>query len=120
MPTVAILPMSDASGETFYRAISGDQQSVGKTVGQALDALATQLGKTEFKGLLLIQNFYPDSFFNTSQQARLSELMRLWRTARDQGRGLPPEQQAELDDLVETELQAATARTATVMQQLAQ
>jgi hypothetical protein len=117
MTTVSILPIPNASGETVYRAIAGDQQSVGKTAGQALDALTAQLGETEFRGVLLIQNFRPDPFFNASQQARLSELMVLWRVARDRGQMLPPTQQVELDDLVEAELRAATARTATIVQQ---
>ncbi len=116
MTTVAILPISDASGEKSYRAIAGDKHSVGKTAGQALDALTAQLGETEFSALLVIQSFRPDSFFR-AQQKRLSELMSLWRLARDQGQALPPEQQAELDTLVEAELTAATARTAALMQQ---
>ncbi|QFS47144.1 hypothetical protein [Nostoc sphaeroides] len=43
--------------------------------------------------------------------------MSLWRLGRDQGQALPPEQQAELDTLVEAELKAATARTAALIQQ---
>lgn len=117
MTTVAILPISDASGEKSYRAIAGDKHSVGKTAGQALDALTVQLGETEFSALLVIQSFRPDPFFSAEQQERLSELMRLWRLARDQGQALPPAQQTELDDLVEAELRAATARTAVFMQQ---
>lgn len=46
--------------------------------------------------------------------------MSLWRTARDRGQTLPPEQQAELDSLVEAELRSATARTAALVQQLSQ
>ncbi|NJN90607.1 MAG: hypothetical protein HC840_19235 [Leptolyngbyaceae cyanobacterium RM2_2_4] len=42
--------------------------------------------------------------------------MSLWRLARDQGRILLPEQQAELDSLVEAELRAATVRTAQMQQ----
>lgn len=57
MTTVAILPISDASGEKSYRAIAGDKHSVGKTAGQALDALTPQLGEMEFTGLLVIQSF---------------------------------------------------------------
>lgn len=116
MTTVAILPISDASGEKSYRAVSGDKHSVGKTAGQALDALTAQLGETEFSALLVIQSFRPDQFFGAEQQKRLSELMHLWRLARDQGQGLPSEQQAELDSLVEAELRAATARTAQMQQ----
>jgi hypothetical protein len=108
MATVAILPISDPSGERSYRAIAGNKHSVGKTAGQALDALTSQLGETNFTALLVIQSFRPDSFFSAQQQERLSELMGLWRLARDQGQELPSEQQAELDQLVEAELQAAT------------
>jgi hypothetical protein len=117
MTTVAILPISDVNGEKSYRAIAGDKHSVGKTAGQALDALTAQLGEMEFSTLLVIQNFRPDSFFSAEQQERLSELMNLWRLAREQGRELPPEQQAELDRLVEIELRAAAARTGALMQQ---
>lgn len=115
MTTVAIVPIS-VNGEKSYRAISGDKYSVGKTAGQALDALTAQLNEREFSALLLIQSFQPDQFFTADQQARLSELMTCWRLARDQGQELPPEQQAELDGLVEMELRAATARTSALMQ----
>lgn len=60
MTTVAILPISDPSGERSYRAIAGSQQSIGKTAGQALDALTSQLGETEFSALLVIQSYRPD------------------------------------------------------------
>jgi hypothetical protein len=118
MTTVAILPVSDANGEKLYRAVAGDKQSTGKTAGEALDALTAQLEGDEFSTLLIIQSFRPDWFFSAFQQQRLSELMNLWRTARDEGQTLPPEQQAELDSLVEAELKAATARTAALVQQL--
>jgi hypothetical protein len=116
MTTVAIVPISGANGEKSYRAIAGDKTSVGKTAGQALDALTIQLDEIEFRALLVIQSFCPDLFFGAAQQERLSELMSLWRSARDQGQELSPEQQAELDQLVEAELRAATARTAALMQ----
>ena len=77
MTTVAILPVSDASGKRSYRAIAGDKQSTGKTAGGALDALTAQLEGDEFSTLLIIQNFRPDWFFSTEQQQRLSNLMNL-------------------------------------------
>ena len=117
MNTVAILPISNASGEKSYRAISGNKQSVGKTAGQALDALTIQLGKVEFRALLIIDNFHDDQFFTREQQQRLSELMNMWRIARDQEQELPPEIQTELDNLVNLELNAATARTTFLAQQ---
>lgn len=116
MTTVSILPISNASGEKSYRAIAGDKQGVGKTAGQALDGLTAQLGEADFSALLIIQNFNADLFFSADQQRRLSELMRLWRIARDRGGNLRQEQQAELDALVDAELRAATARTAALMQ----
>ena len=120
MTTVAILPISNDIGEKYYRAIAGNKQSVGKTAGQALDALTAQLGETEFSALLVIQSFRPHPFFSADQQKRLSELMSLWRAARDRGQALPLEQQAELDTLVDAELRAVTARTAALMQQVSQ
>jgi hypothetical protein len=120
MTTVAILPISSINGEKFYRAIAGDKQWVGKTAGQALDGLTAQLGETDFSALLVIQSFHPDPFFTADQQKQLSELMSLWRVARDSGKELLPEQQAELDTLVDAELKAATSRTAALMQQLSQ
>jgi hypothetical protein len=47
MTTVAIVPIS-VNGEKSYRAIAGDKHSVGKTAGQALDALTAQLDEIEF------------------------------------------------------------------------
>ncbi len=95
MTTVAILPVSDASGKRSYRAIAGDKQSTGKTAGEALDALTAQLEGDEFSTLLIIQSFRPDWFFSAEQQKRLSDLMNLWRTARDRGQTISPEQQVE-------------------------
>lgn len=115
MTTVAILPISSVSGEKSYRAIAGDKHWVGKTAGQALDGLTTQLGETEFSGMLVIQSFQPDLFFTAEQQQQLSDLMNLWRVARDRGEVLPPEQQVKLDSLVVAELRAAATRTDTFM-----
>lgn len=118
MTTVAILPVFNANGEKSYRAIAGDRQSFGITAGQALDSLTTLLGEINFSALLIIQNFNPHEFFTAEQQKRLSELMNLWRAARDRGQTLPPKQQAELESLVEAELKAATVRTSALVQQL--
>ena len=117
MTTVAIVPISGAAGEKAYRAVARGKQSVGKTAGLALDALFAQLGEAELNGSLVIQSFNPDSLFDAAQQERLSELMSLWRSARDQRRELPEALKEELDKLVETELSAATVRAETLLQQ---
>jgi muramoyltetrapeptide carboxypeptidase LdcA involved in peptidoglycan recycling len=80
MTTVAILPISDTNGETVYRAVTGKKYSVGKTAGQALDALTAQLDEMELGTPLVIQSFRPDSFFSDTDRKRLSELMDLWRS----------------------------------------
>lgn len=120
MTTVAILPISDPNGERIYRAVAGNKQSIGKTAGQALDALTTQLETEETSTMLIIQSFQPDSLFSTEQQQRLTELMNLRRTAQNQGQEISPDHQAELDTLVEAELKAAIARSTALAQQLNQ
>lgn len=109
MTTISILPITDESGNLSYRAIAGNQQTIGKTAGQALDALTLQLGQPDSLSLL-IQTFQPDPFFTADQQQRLLELMQLWRTARDRNQTLSPQEQAELDTLVNAELQATQQR----------
>jgi len=115
MTTVAIVPVVDARGEKAYRAMAGDKRSMGKTAGQALDALTAQLEYAEVGGLLFIQGFQPDAWFTAMQQQRLAELMEGWRAARDRGEPFPPDQQAELERLVEVELTAAQWRTMTLL-----
>ena len=56
------------------------------------------------------QRFRPDPFFTAEQQQRMTELMTLWRVARDAGGKLPPDEQAELEALVEAELEGAARR----------
>jgi hypothetical protein len=58
----------------------------------------------------MIQNLRPDAFFTAAQRQRLDELMSRWRTARDYGGGLDAEEQAELQSLIDEELNAARHR----------
>jgi hypothetical protein len=119
MITIAIVPESPGSATTQYRAVAGKLQSVGKTAGQALDALASQLGDAEAGTLVVVQHARPDQYFTAEQQQRLQELMARWRAARDGGTALPPAEQAELDALVAAELHAATQRARALLQGLA-
>jgi hypothetical protein len=43
MTKVSILPEPRDTGDITYRAIAGERQSVGKTAGEALDALTAML-----------------------------------------------------------------------------
>ena len=118
MKAVAILPERPGSDETTYRAVAGNIQSVGKTAGEALDALNAQLGEEEAGTLIIVQNLRPDRFFSAQQQHRLEELMTRWRSARDSQSALSPHEQDELQALVDAELTAATQRAKMLIDEL--
>src|SRR5438034_5372070 len=118
MTKIAILPEPSVGGSTVYRAVAGARQAVAKTVGGALDALTAQLPPEESGTLVVVQNHRPDQFFNAQQQRQLEELMERWRAARDAGKLLPPSEQAELDALVDAEVQASGERAAAALADL--
>jgi hypothetical protein len=119
MTTIAILPEHSGATAQNYRAVAGKLQSVGRTIGEALDALTAQLGNADGTLLVVVQAARPDRFFTAPQQQRLRELMTRWRAARDAGTTLAAEEQAELDALVESETRAATQRAAALLRGLA-
>ena len=118
MTKVAILPESTEPGHITYRAIAGRQQSVGKTAGEALDALTSTLSDEASATMVIVQHQRPDEFFSAQQQARLKELMLRWRVVRDGGSSLAPGEQSELDTLVEAETRAAGERAAALLKEL--
>jgi hypothetical protein len=118
MTTIAIVPDNPQGSPASFRAVAGDVQSSGATVGQALDAVRAQLGGPEQTTLVVVQPMQPDHLFTAEQQQRLAELLARWRAARDAGASLPPHEQAELEALVEAELRAATERSAALVRQL--
>jgi hypothetical protein len=118
MTTIAIVPDNPQGSPSCFRAVAGESQSVGATVGQALDALREQMGVSEQTTLIVVQPMRPDELFTAVQQQRLAELLAGWRAARDVGTPLPPQEQAELDALVEAELRAASERSAALVRQM--
>jgi hypothetical protein len=126
MQTISIATVATIDGDRVYRAAIGDQQSTGKTAGEALDALTLQIGSQEINGFLLLQSFQPDRFFTAQQQQRLAELMSIWRSARDsadptlgeQNSVLVPELQSELDALIEAELYATAERSKAILDRI--
>ena len=115
MTRIAILPETTDTGDVAFRAIAGGRQGVGKTAGEALDAVTALLPPDEVGTLIIVQQHRPDPFFTAEQQARLKELMTRWRAARDAGRSLTPDEQAELESLVDTEVRAAAERAAALI-----
>jgi hypothetical protein len=116
--TISIGTIASPTGDRLYRAASGDRQSTGKTAGAALDALTAQMETQEIEGFLLLQTHQPDRFFTAQQQQRLTELMSLWRNARDVGDSFPSDLQSELDALIEAELDATAARSQAILAQI--
>jgi hypothetical protein len=91
---------------------------LGKTAGEALDALTSQLDEDTSSTLVLVQRLQPDQFFTAEQQMRLEELMTRWRTARDSGHKLPPDEQAELEALVDAQLEGSAKRAEALIRDL--
>lgn len=118
MTRVSILPEPGDGGAVRYRAVSGEQQSVGNTAGEALDALSAQLPADKKGTLVVVQNLQADEFFTKLKCARLEELMTRWRVARDARLTLPAMEQAELERLVQEEVAAAGRRAAVISNEL--
>jgi hypothetical protein len=115
MATITVIPDDPRVPAAPYRAVAGETQAVGSTVGQALDGLRTKLGDQQETTLVIVQPMTPDSYFSADERDRLAALMSRWRTARDAGIQLSPDEQAELDELVKAEVRAAGERAAELL-----
>lgn len=104
MTAITIHAENEASGKPRFRAIAGDRQTVGRTMGEALDALTAEWGDDIEQTAVLIQRFRPDPYFTEAQHARMQELL-----ARRAELTVP--ERAELEVLVDAELDATIART---------
>lgn len=109
MTTVTIFPETTTADTQLWRALVGNKVSFGKTAGEALDTLTAQLSE-EDSSTIVVRQMQPDRFFTAEQQQRLAALMSRWRVARDTGDSLLPDEQAELEALVEAELNGAAQR----------
>ena len=118
MTKITIVAENPGSANTRFRASTRNQESVGPTIGAALDSLSAQLDKSSAGTLVLVQNLRPDEFFSAAQHSRLSDLFEKWRTARQAGQKLSQEEQAELESLVDAELEASSKRAESIAQEL--
>lgn len=116
MTTISIIPVTSGPNETVWHAVAGEKKSMGKTAGEALDALTSQLSEDESGTLVVVRQFRPDRFFTAEQQQRLGELMSKWRAARDSGNELPPVEYAELEALIEAQLEGSAQRVEAMFQ----
>lgn len=101
-----------------YRAVAGRVQAMGRTAGEALDALAARLEPEDAKTLVIVRNLTADRHFTIEQRQRLEQLMSLRRHARDGHSAWTQDDEAELEQLVDAELRAATERAEALCREL--
>jgi hypothetical protein len=104
MSAVVIRTEDAGSGEIRFRAIAGTREHVGRTMGEALDALTADWGDDVQETAVLIQRFRPDRYFTEAQYRRMQVLLARRTTLSD-------EESAELEALIDMELDATVART---------
>jgi hypothetical protein len=101
-----------------YRAVSRGGSAAGRTAGEALDALASQLTPEESETLVIERSMSPDRFFGAEERRRLEYLMALRREASAQSSSLGAEEHEELERLVDAEVKATAARAAALLHEL--
>ena len=114
MRTVLVIP--DYQNGKNFRAISGEKESFGNTIGEAVDSLTEQLENGSDETLYVVQRFSPDEFFTAEQQKRLSELMNKLHLTQQGKQEFSTEEKAELEKLIETELEGSTRRAKKIAQ----
>ena len=112
MTKVDLVQEATGADEIAFRAITAHHQAMGRTAGEAVDALAAQLPAEEVDTLVIVRGLHPDQFFTQAQRRRLEQLMTSWRSARDAGTSLPADEQSELEGLIDAEVRAAAQRAA--------
>jgi hypothetical protein len=118
MTRVTVLKDGADDQAASYRAVGGHAQASGRTAGEAVDALAAQLPEDQADTLIIVRDLRPDRFFPAERRRRLDELMARWRAERDSGTTLPAEERAELERLIDDELQATAERAAEAWREL--
>ena len=81
MTRVAVYHESADPESMPYRAVAGRKLAIGRTAGEALETLASQLSQEDADTLVIVRNISPDRFFSAEQRRRLEELMALRREA---------------------------------------
>lgn len=108
MTSIAIRTENSKAGLPRFRAVAGNRQAIGKTMGEALDALTADWRDNIRETVVLIQRFEPDAYFTAAQYHRMQELLARRTT-------LTAEERRELETLIDVELDATIARTEGLM-----
>src|SRR5436309_9142374 len=104
MTSIAIRIEDSKADTPRFRAVAGNCQAVGRTMGEALDALTADWGNDIQETAVLIQRFHPDSYFTAAQYDRMQELLA-------HRASLTAEERVEIEALIDAELEATVART---------
>jgi hypothetical protein len=110
MDTITILPNENDGKAISFSAMTSDHEAVGRTAGEALDALTSKT-HSEICEPIIIQQFQADRYFSEAQRQRLTELMSHWHQARDANAELSPDLRGELERLLDEEMLGATKRS---------
>src|SRR5436305_3197540 len=104
MTGVTIHKEGIGKGQPRFRAIAGEAESLGRTMGEALDALTAGWGDNVRETAVLIQKVGPDAHFSQAQHDRMHRLL-------SRRESLMPRERSELEALIDAELDATIART---------
>ncbi len=110
MTAIVIRPDDPEAQKPLFRAAYGNRQAVGNTMGEALDALDAQ-EVLPVSAAVLIRRFGPDEFFTQAQHDRMKALV-------DRRANLTPDEQQELETLIDVELDASVFRTEKLLSSL--
>jgi hypothetical protein len=119
MTKIAMFHERAGTDQTAFHAVAAGSHATGRTAGEALDALASQIPDNASDTLIIVRSLHPDSFFDVAQRQRLEQLMSRMRSARDAGQSLDADERAELRSLIDAEVQAASERAAALRRELA-
>lgn len=108
MSAIAIQNVTDGVSIPHFRAAAGSYEAVGRTAGEALDSLLAKEGQSIESSTILIQRFAPDIYFTQAQHDRMTDLL-------DRRGSLSDAETAELDELIDVELDATVTRAEAVM-----
>src|SRR5688572_11121710 len=103
MTAVTIQTNTQTPDNAKFIARSGNHRAVGRTMGEALDALLSQWNERTETLPVIIQHLGPDRYFTQAQYDRMQEL-------RARIGSLSSEEQAELEALIDAELEATVSR----------
>ena len=83
------------------------------------ESISCRSPKEQAETFVIVRNMRPDRFFSADQRSRLERLMSLRREAVTGNSHLPAHEAAELEQLVDAEVRAATERATALFHDLA-